>query len=139
MTGNQNSSALRSKIALENSKLEKLKHSLSIGVFSGSRASIETKVEVCKSEITQLTAELESATRQIHKLYHVEIFEGKKKHHYFGSQAAVFDTFTVEQLGVSLEYLHNTIDLALSPYENKKCIIRLGEVKRKRTLRGKKT
>jgi len=76
--------------------------------------------------------------KQIHKLYHVELFEGKKKHHYFGSQAAIYEAFTVDDLGISLDYLRNTIDLPTGPYENKKCIIRLGEVKRKHTLRGRR-
>lgn len=73
-----------------------------------------------------------------HKLYHVELFEGRKKHHYFGSQAAIYETFTSEQLGVTLDYLRGSIDLSAGPYENKKCIIRIGEVKRKHTLRGRK-
>lgn len=139
MTNKQNSSVARSKLAAEQEHLTRLRHSLEVGVFAGSRANVETKIEKCREEICRLTAELETSTRQVHKLYHVELFEGKKKHHYFGSQAAIYDTFTPEQIGVSLDYLHNTIDLTLAPYENKKCIIRLGEVKRKHTLRGKKT
>jgi len=78
--------------------------------------------------------------KQIHKLYHVELLENqsKKKHHYFGSQAAIYEAFTADNLGISLDYLRNTIDLSVAPYIGKKCIIRLGEVKRKHTLRGRK-
>jgi len=76
--------------------------------------------------------------KQIHKLYHVELFEGKKKHHYFGSQAAIFETFSVDDIGITLDYLRSTFDLSVTPYVGKKCIIRLGEVKRKHTLRGRK-
>jgi len=138
MTPNPNNSILRTRLAQENATLEKLKHSLEIGVFAGSRASVEAKMDFCKKVITELTAQLEIVTKQIHKLYHVELLDWKKKHHYFGSQAAIYETFTPDDLGITLDYLRNTIDLSDGPYENKKCIIRLGEVKRKHTLRGRK-
>ena len=76
--------------------------------------------------------------KQIHKLYHVELMEGKKKHHYFGSQAAIYETITAECIGITLDYLRNTVNLSVAPYIGKKCIIRLGEVKRKHSLRGRK-
>jgi len=138
MTTKPNTSALRSQLTKETATLDSLRQSLTIGVYSGSRASVEAKMESCKEAICKIIEELEVATKQIHKLYHVEFFEGKKKHHYFGSQAAIYDTFTPEQIGITLESLHNHINLVNGPYENKKCIIRLGEVKRKPTLRGKK-
>ena len=138
MAPNPNNSILRAQLFQATTVLEKLKHSLEIGVFAGSRASVEAKMETCKKVIAELTAQLEVATKQIHKLYHVELMEGKKKHHYFGSQAAIYDTLTVDDIGITLDYLRSTINLSAGPYENKKCILRLGEVKRKHTLRGKK-
>ena len=71
--------------------------------------------------------------KQIHKVYHVE-YEGE--HFFFGSQAAIFDTFTAEQMGITLNSLRNHVNLSDGPYQNKKCIIRLDTLKRKRTLRG---
>ncbi len=78
--------------------------------------------------------------KQIHKLYHVELLENpnKKKHHYFGSQAAIYEAFSVDDIGITLDYLRSTFDLSAGPYIGKKCIIRIGEVKRKHTLRGRK-
>jgi hypothetical protein len=134
-----NTSNIRAKIAQENSTLEKLKNSLAIGVFSGSRASVESKIASCQQTIKKLTQELESSAKQIHKVYHIEFFEGKKKHFYFGSQAAIYDMFTPDQVGITLAYLRNHVDLAAGPYENKKCIIRLGKINRRHTLRGRKT
>ncbi|MCL6101218.1 MAG: hypothetical protein M1292_01825 [Bacteroidetes bacterium] len=137
MPSKLNTSALRFTLAKVTAELESLNQSLKIGVYSGSRASVEAKIEFHQEAIKKLTGELEGATKQIHKLYHVEFFEGKKKHYYFGSQAAIYDTFTPEQIGITLDYLRNAINLVEAPYENRKCIIRLGEVKRKHTLRGR--
>ena len=73
--------------------------------------------------------------KQVHKVYHVELKEGE--HFYFGSQAAIYATFTTEEIGISLDSLRNHVNLQEGIYENKFCIIRLGEIKRKHTLRGK--
>ena len=75
------------------------------------------------------------------KIIHIEFKEltNGAKHFYFGSQSAIFDTFTVEQVGVSYRSLLNHYSLESEPYENKKCIIRQGELKRKKTNRGIKT
>ena len=74
--------------------------------------------------------------KQIHKVYHVEL---SGEHFYFGSQAAIFDTFTSEQLGISLDSLRGHVNLSEGPYQNKKCIIRLDIMKRKPSLRGIKS
>lgn len=74
------------------------------------------------------------------KVYHVELivpFEGRT-HFYFGSQTAIFDYFTDGQLGnITLKSLLNHIDLSAKEYKNKSCIIRLGEIYRKKTNRGR--
>lgn len=72
---------------------------------------------------------------QIPKVYHVE-YEGE--HHFFGSQAAIFDTFTAVQMGITLDSLRNHVNLSDGPYQNKKCIIRLDTLKRKPSKRGVK-
>lgn len=70
--------------------------------------------------------------KQIRKVYHVEMTEpiiinGKlEKHFYFGSQAAIYDTFSSEQVGISYGYLKSKFHLEIEPYSNEKCTIRLG-------------
>jgi len=73
------------------------------------------------------------------KIYHVELKGKEPKDYYFGSKKAVFDQFTKSDIGLSLQELWNT-DLEKYPYlyENDKCIIRLGNLHRKKTGRGKK-
>lgn len=74
------------------------------------------------------------------KIYHIEFKElvNGKIHYYFGSQAAIYDTFDSETVGISYKSLSNQYDLSKQQYENKKCIIRLGDLKRKKGNRGKK-
>lgn len=70
--------------------------------------------------------------KQIRKVYHVETAEpvnidGKSEtHFYFGSQAAIYKTFSPDQLGISYGYLKSKYHLEIAPYSNKKCTIRLG-------------
>jgi hypothetical protein len=75
----------------------------------------------------------------MNKIYHVEIKDKEPKHNYFGSKKAIFDTFTKADIGLSLQDLWNT-DLEKYPYlyENDKCIIRQGVVRRTKTNRGRK-
>lgn len=69
------------------------------------------------------------------KVYHVEIKQaGGNQHYYFGSKIALAEFFVREDLGVGYSRLRN-INLK-EPYENSKCIIRLGELRRKETKRG---
>jgi hypothetical protein len=76
--------------------------------------------------------------KQTSKVYHVELSEpievdGKsEKHFYFGSQAAIYGTFSAEQLGISYGYLKSKFHLEEKPYSNDKCTIRLGELRRKK-------
>lgn len=75
--------------------------------------------------------------KQISKVYHVEFTEpvevnGKAdKHFYFGSQAAIYGTFSAEQIGISYGYLRSKIHLENGEYSNGKCTIRLGPLRRK--------
>lgn len=73
------------------------------------------------------------------KIYHIELKEKKPKDHYFGSKTGVFDVFTQDDIGMSLQSLWNA-DLTKYPFciENNKCIIRLGNLHRKKTNRGGK-
>lgn len=74
------------------------------------------------------------------KVYHVELKQpiAGKSHYYFGSKIAIYDVLTVEQVGISYKSLSNLYDLSKQPYENKKCIIRLGEFHRKAGNRCRK-
>ena len=71
------------------------------------------------------------------KVYHVEMKEpmNGERHFYFGSQVAIYDVFSVEQVGISYKSLRG-YNITKQPYENKKCIIRLGKLHRKHTNRG---
>lgn len=74
---------------------------------------------------------------QIHKVYHVELskpieVDSKlEKHFYFGSQAAIYETLSAEQIGISYGYLKSKFHLEEKPYSNDKCTIRLGLLRRK--------
>lgn len=75
--------------------------------------------------------------KQTSKVYHVEFKEavelnGKaEKHFYFGSQAAIYETFSAEQIGISYGYLKSNFHLEEKSYSNEKCTIRLGTLRRK--------
>lgn len=76
--------------------------------------------------------------KQEFKVIHVELKEqyNGKIHYYFGSKAAIYDTLPERLVGISKESLWN-INLHNKDYSNKKCIIRLGTLIRRRTQRGK--
>lgn len=63
-------------------------------------------------------------------VYHVELLdpqEGERQHSYFGSLAAVFDTYPKSRLGVSYDSVRNNYDLRKETvYKNRHCIIRSG-------------
>ena len=73
--------------------------------------------------------------RQQRKIIHVELVEpiNGQRHYYFGSIAAIFDTLTKEQVGISKEALWN---LSAEEYRGRKATIRQGELLSKRTNRG---
>lgn len=76
----------------------------------------------------------------MNKIYHVEFKHpkaGRKTHHYFGSKAAIYEVFGKEDLGIMYKSLLNNKITEDSPFENSKCIIRLGVLHRKETNRMK--
>lgn len=54
-----------------------------------------------------------------------------KVDYYFGSIASIYDTFTAAQLGVAQQRLYDFGITPERPYENKICVIRRSELKRK--------
>ncbi len=62
----------------------------------------------------------------------VHVCLGDDRHYYFGSVAAVFDTFTPDELGVSLPTLWNYGLAPDRPYINNKCRIYRGKINRKK-------
>lgn len=64
------------------------------------------------------------------KLYHVKFSDDT--HAYFGSIAAIFDTFPPEKLGVSKFRLWSFGITQERPYRNKICTIYRGEIQRKK-------
>ena len=64
---------------------------------------------------------------------------GDDIHHYFGSIAAIFETFTPKQLGVSKSRLWSYGITPERPYKNKNCIIYRGEIHRKKGNRTNKS
>ena len=75
------------------------------------------------------------------KIYHVEFKmpkAGRRTHHYFGSKAAIYEVFGKEDLGIMYRALLNRRIDEDTPFENSRCIIRLGELHRKETNRMRK-
>lgn len=68
--------------------------------------------------------------KQIRKIIHVEFRTpiGGKAHYYFGSKAAIYQRFGVEQIGITYKTLMNIGSIKEKPYENVKCIIREGDL-----------
>ena len=62
----------------------------------------------------------------------VHVCLGDDRHYYFGSVAAIFDTYTPDELGVSLPTLWNHGLSHDRPYINNKCRIYRGTIKRKK-------
>ncbi len=73
------------------------------------------------------------------KVYHIELKREAEplRHHYFGSKASIYEWFTASDLGITYKTLRGKGDLAGKPYENDKCIIRQGVLRRKPSERGK--
>lgn len=75
--------------------------------------------------------------KQQRKVIHVELINppyGYKQHYYFGSVAAIYDTLTKEEMGISKETLWNI--LKHGEHRGRKAIIRQGVVISKQTERG---
>lgn len=58
------------------------------------------------------------------------------KHYYFGSIAAIFDTFSPSELGVSKSRLWSYGITESKPYCNGKCVVYRGVIHRKKTNRN---
>lgn len=74
------------------------------------------------------------------KVYHLEFKQpkaGRRTHYYFGSKSAIYDMFGKEDLGIMYKALLNRTITEDTPFENARCIIRLGELHRKATARAK--
>lgn len=72
------------------------------------------------------------------KVYHVEFTEpiskNKRRNFYFGSLAAIYDTFTPGQIGCKVENLWNLKLSGEKAYTSKTCTISVGEIVRKRQV-----
>ena len=62
--------------------------------------------------------------------------EIKGEHHYYGSIARMYEDYTCEELGITYASLRNYKLSNEHPYQNKKCIIRKGELFSKCGNRG---
>ena len=69
------------------------------------------------------------------KVIHVELKEpfNGKRHYYFGSKKAIYETLPREVVGISYQSFRALGDIRNSPYEGRKAIIRQGIL---RTLKG---
>lgn len=77
--------------------------------------------------------------KQQRKVIHVELItppSGYRKHYYFGSVAAIYDTLSKEVVGIAKETLWNV--LKSGEHRGRKAIIRQGVVISKQTERGKR-
>jgi len=73
--------------------------------------------------------------KQQRKIIHVELLEpyNGKRHYYFGSKAAIYDTLPKDVIGISKETLWNVLK---EEYIGRKAIIRQGVIISKDTERG---
>lgn len=69
-------------------------------------------------------------------IIHLQLKE-TDEHYYFGSLAALSDMFGKDKIGITYASLRSYVSLHDYPFENKKCIIRKGELYRKEGNRGK--
>jgi hypothetical protein len=74
-------------------------------------------------------------TKPGEKVIHVEFHSGA--HHYFGSVAAIYDTFDTGAIGISQQGLYDYGVTPDRPYSNKICTIYEGPLKRKKGNRRK--
>ena len=76
--------------------------------------------------------------KQKRKVIHIYIKE-LDKHYYFGSIAAIYDKLRSDEIGLQYQSVINYFaNNETEFYENAKCIIRRGELRAKKTNRGKK-
>jgi len=75
-------------------------------------------------------------TKSGNKIIHVEFNETGVKH-YFGSIAAIYDTFDADTLGIAQQSLYDYGITPNRPYQNKVVTIYEGSIKRKKGNRRK--
>lgn len=68
------------------------------------------------------------------RVIHVEM-KATGKHRYFASPAAIYDVFSSQELGIARQSLLNYWQKTEEPYENAICIIRKGELERKKKMK----
>lgn len=72
------------------------------------------------------------------KIYHVK-FHNDDKDYYFGSIAAIYETFDHKMMGISQNRLYVAHIRENKPFDNGIVAISLGKLKRKKTNRTRKT
>jgi hypothetical protein len=63
-------------------------------------------------------------------IFHLH-FKATGEDHYFGSIAAIYETFIPVEMGIAQHSLYDYKITAKRPYKNKKVVIKKGELKRK--------
>ena len=71
------------------------------------------------------------------RVIHLEI-KVTGEHRYFASPAAIYDAFSSQELGIARQSLLNYWQKTKEPYENAICIIRKGELERKKKIQIEK-
>lgn len=71
------------------------------------------------------------------EIIHVEFLTGEMagEHRYFGSLIAIYEYFAIEDIGISYVPLMRKQIKSYNPYQNKKVIVRRGELHTKPTKR----
>lgn len=82
--------------------------------------------------LPQIVFDTPKATTEMKQEQVVHVCLGDDRHYYFGSVAAIFDTFTPDELGVSLPTLWNYGLAPDRPYKNEKCSIYRNSIHRKK-------
>lgn len=80
----------------------------------------------------QIVFDTPKVTTEMKQEQVVHVCMGDDRHYYFGSVAAIFDTFTPDELGVSLPTLWNYGLAPDRPYKNEKCSIYRDNIHRKK-------
>lgn len=80
---------------------------------------------------------MEGLSMNENKIYHVR-FHNSSKDYYFGSIAAIYETFDRETMGISQNRLYMAHIDENNPFDNGKVLITKGRLERKKTNRNKR-
>ncbi|MBR7035062.1 MAG: hypothetical protein IKI25_04795 [Bacteroidales bacterium] len=80
---------------------------------------------------------MEGLSMNENKIYHVR-FNNSGKDYYFGSIAAIYETFDRETMGISQNRLYVAHIDENHPFDNGKVLITKGRLERKKTNRNKR-